>query len=290
MKKLFKLNNNICDQILNEAQIHFTKNCSNKCPFCIDAFNKGVGTSKPDIDKIFLSVLNIKDKIDEIAVSGGEPMLYIEDLLKLVKNIKRFAKLPVTVITSMPMQCWIEKETFFEIIKVIDHLIISPQHYDQEVGDKIRHSVSLYNRDRLFEEIPYKNKVSLTLNAIKGYLDSKEDFIDNIKHFEKLGYSHFKLAEMFEHDELYVSLEDIFGFKLPKPFAYGCSNKHFDLSLYLGYKSNSDFTIKRCCFYKTHKQHASINDLLKILIRPFFSKKYFFCIIYENGEIVQRWS
>lgn len=290
MKKLFKLNNNICDQILNEAQIHFTKNCSNKCPFCIDAFNKGVGNSKPDIDKIFLSVLNIKDKIDEIAVSGGEPMLYIEDLLKLVKNIKRFTKLPVTVITSMPIQCWTYKKTFFEIIKTIDHLIISPQHYDQEIGDKIRHSVSLYNRDKLFEEIPYKNKVSLTLNAIKGYLDSKEDFIDNIKHFEKLGYSHFKLAEMFEHDELYISLEDIFRFKLPKPFAYGCSNKHFDLSPYLGYKSSSDFTIKRCCFYKTHEQHASINDLLKILIRPFFAKRYFFCIIYENGEIVQRWS
>ena len=62
MKKLFRLNNNICDQIHNEAQIHFTKNCSNRCPFCIDAFNNGVGNKKPDIDKIFLSVLNIKDK------------------------------------------------------------------------------------------------------------------------------------------------------------------------------------------------------------------------------------
>ena len=66
MKKLFRLNNNICDQIFNEAQIHFTKNCSNRCPFCIDAFNNGVGNKKPDIDKIFLSVLNIKDNIDDI--------------------------------------------------------------------------------------------------------------------------------------------------------------------------------------------------------------------------------
>ena len=138
MKKLFRLNNNICDQILNEAQIHFTKNCSNRCPFCIDAFNNGVGNKKPDIDKIFLSVLNIKDKIDDIAISGGEPMLYIDELLQLVRNIKRFAKLNVTVITSMPITCWTHKETFFEIIKIIDHLIISPQHYDQEIGDKIR--------------------------------------------------------------------------------------------------------------------------------------------------------
>lgn len=153
MKKLFKLNNNICDQILNEAQIHFTKNCSNRCPFCIDAFNNGVGNKKPDIDKIFLSVLNIKDKIDDIAISGGEPMLYIDELLQLVRNIKRFAKLNVTVITSMPITCWTHKETFFEIIKIIDHLIISPQHYDQEIGDKIRGCNSFYNREKLFSEI-----------------------------------------------------------------------------------------------------------------------------------------
>lgn len=114
MKKLFRLNNNICDQIFNEAQIHFTKNCSNRCPFCIDAFNNGVGNKKPDIDKIFLSVLNIKDKIDDIAISGGEPMLYIDELLQLVRNIKRFAKLNVTVITSMPITCWTHKETFLK--------------------------------------------------------------------------------------------------------------------------------------------------------------------------------
>lgn len=289
MKKLFRLNNNICDQILNEAQIHFTKNCSNRCPFCIDAFNNGVGNKKPDIDKIFLSVLNIKDKIDDITISGGEPMLYIDELLQLVRNIKRFAKLNVTVITSMPITCWTHKETFFEIIKIIDHLIISPQHYDQEIGDKIRGCNSFYNREKLFSEIPYKNKVSLTINVIKGYFNDKQDIIDNIKFFEKLGYSNFKLAEIFEHDDLYVSIEDLLGFKLPSPFSYGCSTKHFELSPYLGYNSNSDFTIKRCCFYKTHKQHASINDLLKILIRPFFAKKYFFCIIYEDGKIVRRW-
>ena len=164
MKKLFRLNNNICDQILNEAQIHFTKNCLNRCPFCIDAFNNGVGNEKPDIDKIFLSVLNIKDKIDDISISGGEQMLYIDELLQLVRNIKRFAKLPVTVITSMHITCWTHKETFFEIIKIIDHLIISPQHYNQEIGDKIRGCNSFYNREKLFSEIPYKNKVSLTIN------------------------------------------------------------------------------------------------------------------------------
>ena len=91
MKKLFRLNNNICDQIFNEAQIHFTKNCSNRCPFCIDAFNNGVGNKKPDIYKIFLSVLNIKDKIDDIASKichwKESAMINYEDMSVVVNGI-----------------------------------------------------------------------------------------------------------------------------------------------------------------------------------------------------------
>ena len=52
MKKLFRFNNNICDQVLNEANIHFTKSCPNKCPFCIDAFNAGLTYNKPDHNMI----------------------------------------------------------------------------------------------------------------------------------------------------------------------------------------------------------------------------------------------
>ena len=69
MKKLFRFNNNICDQVLNEVNIHFTKSCPNKCPFCIDAFNAGLTYNKPDIEKIFMSVLSIVDKIEFLVVN-----------------------------------------------------------------------------------------------------------------------------------------------------------------------------------------------------------------------------
>ena len=159
MKKLFRFNNNICDQVLNEANIHFTKSCPNKCPFCIDAFNAGLTYNKPDIEKIFMSVLSIVDKIDEVTISGGEPFVYIDELLQLVKNIKRYAKKKLTVITSLPKQCYDKKEEFFEIIKYVDTLVISPQHMDTDKGDKIRGSKTLFNREELLKEIPDKSKV-----------------------------------------------------------------------------------------------------------------------------------
>lgn len=288
MRKLFKFNNNICDQILNEANIHFTKVCPNKCPFCIDALNQGITYNRPNVDKIFISVLSIIDKIDEITISGGEPFVYIDDLLQLVKNIKRYVKKKITVITSLPKQCYDNKETFFEIIKYIDCLIISPQHMDMKIGDKIRGHKTTFDRESLLKEIPYKSKVSLTINIIKGYLDTLDDIRNNIRYFESLGFSHFKLAEIFDHDELYVSIEKILGIKMKQPFSLGCSEKHFDMSPFIG-ETSSDFTIKRICFYRTKHVHASLTDLIKILLRPFFAKKSFFCVIYENGEILPRW-
>ena len=288
MKKLFRFNNNICDQVLNEANIHFTKSCPNKCPFCIDAFNAGLTYNKPDIEKIFMSVLSIVDKIDEVTISGGEPFVYIDELLQLVKNIKRYAKKKLTVITSLPKQCYDKKEEFFEIIKYVDTLVISPQHMDTDKGDKIRGSKTLFNREELLKEIPDKSKVSLTINLIKGYFDSLDDIKYHVRYFENLGFSHFKIAEIFDHDELYVSIEKLLGIKMNQPFSLGCSDKHFDVPPFIG-ETKSDFTIKRVCFYRTKHVHASFTDLIKIILRPLFAKKSFFCVIYENGEILPRW-
>lgn len=288
MKKLFYLNNNICDQVLNEVQIHFTKKCSNKCIFCIDAMNKGISLNKPNVSKIFVTLCSIKDNITDITISGGEPFLYINELYDLCKYIKTYLGKNLTVITSLPVQCEENKGKFFDIISIIDNLIISPQHMNTEIGDRIRQSTTTFDRDKLLSQILYKNKVSLTLNLIKGYLDNKEDLIRNIRHYESLGFRKFKIAEMFDRDDLYVSFEKMFGIKMDAPFSRGCSSKHFDMTPYIG-ETKSDFTVKRVCFYRCSHCKAHFTDLLKILIRPFFAKKYFFGVIYENGELLPHW-
>lgn len=60
-------------------------------PFCIDVFNNGARNKKPDIDKIFLSVLNIQDKIDDIASKicpwKESTMINYEDMSVVVNGI-----------------------------------------------------------------------------------------------------------------------------------------------------------------------------------------------------------
>lgn len=287
MLKLFSINNNICDQILNEVQVHFTKACPNKCIFCIDALNKGITMNKPDVNQIFITLCSIKHKIDDITISGGEPFLYIDELYDLCKLIKTYLPQRLCVITSLPETCYKNKSKFLEIIDMVDMVVISPQHMNDEIGDKIRRSKTTFDRKELLQSIPCKDKVSLTLNLIKGYLDTVDDVITNIKYFESLGFRHFKISEMFNRDSLYVSFEKLFNVKMKAPFSHGCSTKKFDMSKWI--QSDSDFTIKRSCFYKCNKCHAHFTDLLKILIRPFFAKKYFFGVIYEKGELLRGW-
>ena len=49
---MVKYNVNVCDRIYNEMMIHFTEDCPNNCPFCVDKRNNGIGERKPDIEKI----------------------------------------------------------------------------------------------------------------------------------------------------------------------------------------------------------------------------------------------
>ena len=92
-----KYNINICDsnKHKSELMIHFTKVCPNNCSFCIDKLNLGVNTKKPDIDKIIKTVDKYKDKVSNISISGGEPFVFMDDLLYFVNcyNLIEYLKL-----------------------------------------------------------------------------------------------------------------------------------------------------------------------------------------------------
>ena len=68
---MIRYNVNACDQICNELQIHFTKSCPNKCPFCIDATNRGLDncSREPDVQAIYKRILYYEDKKELLALS-----------------------------------------------------------------------------------------------------------------------------------------------------------------------------------------------------------------------------
>lgn len=286
---MIKYNVNACDQICNELQIHFTKLCPNKCPFCIDATNKGLtGVCKiPQVSKIYDRIVEYKDNIESICISGGEPMLFITHLLSLIQMVKSTTSLKVYVISSIPKQCEMYPNTFRQILDLIDGLAISPQHYREEIADQMRGKESKFDRQKFYAELPHKEKISININMVKPYLYTKDEIIACVKHYNDLGFKDIKLVELFNMEKMYVNFEEVFGVKLKSPFAHGCKTE-FDITPWIP-SYDGKFTLKRTCFLVNNLLHANMSDMFKAATRKLFEKKYYFGVVYEDGSIHPYW-
>ena len=290
MGKWVNYNVNICDNILNDLEIHFTKACENKCPFCIDKLNAGIDESaKPDVKSIFATMAIYWNKFDEVSIAGGEPCLYLNELLELCTLIKKyFPSKKLSLITSVPDICFTKKDTFYKVLELCDYVTISPQHHNQEIADRIRGHKSGFDREEFYKNLPHKEKFSVTINLIKGFLDTLDDVKECLLYYNKLGFNKIKLCELSQRPTMFVNLEDVLGIKLKQPFASGCVTKNYDTSKWLP-EFNGTLTLKRTCFYNNCLRKATWWDLFKAGTRWLFRKKYFFGVIYGNGNIYKYW-
>lgn len=285
---MIKYNCNVCDRINKEVIIHFTKDCPNKCPFCIDRRNIGVNSRKPDITAIWNSLEKCLSYIDTVTISGGEPCLYMEDMIKLIDKIKTNSSLKIILVTALPKICFDKKELFYEICEKIDYLQISAQHNVESIASTIVNSHSLYYpRYEFMSEFPYKDKTTVSINIVKGFFNSRQDILDAIMHFNKMGYKDIKIAEMFDADNYYVDIPKMLGIKMKSPFAHGCKTE-YDIKPLLP-EFDGRLTIKRTCFLRTNLQEATFSDLFKMITRYIKKKTYCFGVIHEDGTLAPYW-
>lgn len=291
-----RYNVNICDHPTDECElmIHFTKACTNSCSFCIDKLNTGVDTKKPDVDAIIKTIDNYKNKVKHISISGGEPFIFIDELETLVNWIKNNTSLNIWIFTSVPNICYEKKEQFFRILDKCDSIQISLQHFSEITSDRIRNSKSLFFRNDFYKEIIKhcgSEKIIGSINIIKPYFKTKYDIVRNVCLFNQLGFKNIKICELFDYDDLYIDIPKMLKIKMNNPFSWGCKTEYTNTYdwIYNGKPFNGHLYIKRTCFYRTKKQKANIWDFIKICTRWMFSKKYFFGVIHENGEIAPYW-
>ena len=291
-----RYNINTCDHSpkISELMIHFTKLCPNNCEFCIDKLNIGVNSKKPEIDKIIETVNEYKDKVKNICISGGEPFIFIDELLYFVNWIKENTDLKILVITSVPNICYKEKDKFFEILDKCDNIQISLQYYSDNMSDMIRQSKSNFDRKEFYKEILEhcgSDKILGSINIFKPYFENKDDIINNVMMFNRLGFKNLKICELFDADDLYIDIPKTLGIKMNSPFAWGCKTEYKGAKKWSLYGDNFDghLYIKRSCFYRSKLKKANIWDFIKICTRWIFAKPYFFGVIHENGKIYPHW-
>ncbi len=278
---------NCCDGIYNSFDVHFTSACDNKCAHCVDKCYEGLNINKPDVEAIVKTIVDNADGLDDVLFLGGEPCLYLEELIDCVERIKAQTDLKLYVTTSVPKVCYDKRNRFEYLLSILDGLNISAQHYREDIADEIRKTKSQYDRQSFYASLPYKNKIRINLNIVKPYLYTKEDLTNCLQHYDAMGFNSIKLSEIQHGAEYFVSFEKTFGINLKSPYSHGCQT-------YLNMKEiipnfKTPVLLKRSCFMCEETLKASFSDGLKIMANLFRKPINKYGVIYENGSLMKGW-
>ncbi len=284
---IMKLKCNCCDGIYNSFDIHFTSACDNKCAHCVDQCYEGLKIVKPNVERIAQTILDNKEGLDDVLFLGGEPCLFLEELIRCVEIIKKNSSLKCYVTTSMPKICFDNRDRFVYLLEILDGLNISAQHYKEDIADEIRKTKSQYDRQSFYNGLPYKDKIRINLNIVKPYLYTKEDLSSCLRHYDSMGFNSIKLSEIQHGKEYYVSFEKTFGIKLGSPYSCGCQT-YLDMGKILpGFKT--PVLLKRSCFMCEETLKATLSDGIKVVARSFRKPNNKYGVIYEDGSLQKGW-
>lgn len=282
-----KLNVNCCDGIYQSFDVHFTSVCDNKCSHCVDLCYAGKGISKPNVEAISKTIIENASGIDDVLFLGGEPCLYLEDLLKCVKIIREKTSLKIFVTTSVPKICFDKRDIFIELIENLDGINLSVQHYKEDVADSIRKTTSKYDRQSFYSSLPYKEKIRINLNVVKPFLYQKEDLENCLRHYDSMGFNSIKLSEIQHGKDVYVSFADVFGFSMKSPYSNGCQTYIEMDKILTGFKT--PLLLKRSCFLCESSLNASVGDVVKAFVKLIKPTKNKYGVIYEDGSLQKGW-
>lgn len=279
---------NCCDGIYNSFDVHFTSACDNKCAHCIDTKYEGFNITKPSIHAIANTIYVNQDGYDDVLFLGGEPCLYLQELIDCIKIIKTQTNLKIFVTTAVPKVCYDQRDLFIELLELVDGINLSVQHYDESIADLIRLTISQYDRQKFYMELPYKEKIRINLNIVKPFLYTRDDLTNCLIHYDKMGFNSIKLSEIQHGKDYYVSFEETFDIKLDSPFYGGCQT-YLDMDKIIPW-FKTPVLLKRSCFMCEETLKASIKDGVKVLyktINPNPTNNY--GVVYEDGRLERGW-
>lgn len=282
-----KLKCNCCDGIYNSFDVHFTSACDNKCAHCVDGCYEGLHINKPDVDAIVKTICDNSDGLDDVLFLGGEPCLYLDELIDCVEKLKARTNLKLYVTTSVPKVCFDRRDKFEHLLSMLDGLNISAQHHNEAVADMIRRTESKYDRQAFYASLPYKEKIRINLNIVKPFLYTKEDLTACLLHYDKMGFNSIKLSEIQHGKEYFVSFEKQFGIHLKSPYSSGCQT-YLDTSEIIP-SMKTPLLLKRSCFMCEETLKGSVSDGLKAIMSIGRKPKNKYGVVYEDGTLSRGW-
>lgn len=167
--------------------LKITDGCNASCPFCCNGNVHAALSHSFNTEKLFDIIHKITDsgiKLNRISLTGGEPSLCPETVIELLQRISASEECAFTQVQLNTNGVTKESITLMHHPR-LDSISLSFHHYDP---DKV---AELYGRDITFnplEEIcDISNKLNISCNLIKGYIDSSEEIEKMIQYADMFG-------------------------------------------------------------------------------------------------------
>lgn len=155
--------------------VKITDDCNAHCPFCCNAGVHNNGSSALDINKLFRiidEIVNNGIKLNRISLTGGEPSLYPDLVLEILQKISLNEECAFTQVQLNTNGLTKDSITLMHHSR-LDSVSLSIHHYD---SDKLS---EIYGRkidfNPLIELKNISNRLNISCNLIKGYIDSPKE-------------------------------------------------------------------------------------------------------------------
>ena len=196
--------------------IKLTDECNCSCSFCSNKNIRDFG--KLDFNKVeeVLRELNKTGYLARVGITGGEPMMYpdqVNRLVNLILSINNKINIGITT-NGLNLKKFLE----FDNVEKIEGIHISRHHYDDEINKK------LFNNDNIAtsEDIKYlqsklKDKLIININTvlIKGYIDSTEEVKKMCDYIDTLGVRRIGLVSLLKLNDFakehFIDCNEIFN-------------------------------------------------------------------------------
>jgi organic radical activating enzyme len=278
---------NCCDGLYNSFDVHFTSACDNNCAHCIDMRFAGEGAPvKPDPKAIAKTLINNAEGFEDVLFLGGEPCLYLDELIEVIGHVQTCTKLKVFVTTAVPKTCYDEPEKFQKLLRMVDGMNLSVQHHIESIADTIRQTRSRFDRQAFYRALPFKEKIRINLNLVRPWLSDRLTILKCLRHYDEMGFNSIKVSEIQHGAEFYVSFKELFELELDSPYYHGCQT-------FLPYSEfpylKTPVLLKRSCFLCEDTLQASFMDGVKAVHHLCSKPKNKYAVVYGNGTLSKGW-
>lgn len=252
-----------------------TRKCNTQCKFC--EFREGKSNINTELFNRRLEELREVSDIGTIHFTGGEPTLEIEKLKTLCKIIK---KQDSSIITSVNTNGTKLKE--LENIEELDNIALSRHSISDEENREVFGNSLVPSADYI-KNFKDKEKIHLSCNLIRGYIDSSERIIQYLEFAASLGINDIGLVSLMKVNKY-------------------CSDKFIDFSnIELSntdkliktrcYSNISETTKKECCRCENYLYRASNLKLVSMYHRyAIKNTEIADYLVYEDNHIKQGFS